>query len=108
MEVASHTYWHDRLSQVDDKFARYTLATSFKVLSDLSSQEIVSLATPMGMYPSNEAVFSGQYQKIKYDYKLVCEVAGGLQPVPGSPKFHINRIQAIWPEWEKFFNRREY
>ncbi|MBN2057925.1 MAG: polysaccharide deacetylase family protein [Candidatus Saganbacteria bacterium] len=111
MEVASHTYWHDRLNKCDEKFCRYTLSKSYQELKDLSGQEIVSLATPMGLYPSNEAVFSGQYQSIKYDYKLVCEVAGGLQPVPGSPRFnpyHINRIQTIWPEWEKFFNRREY
>jgi peptidoglycan/xylan/chitin deacetylase (PgdA/CDA1 family) len=109
MEVASHTYWHDRLNKVSDKFARYSLARSYKVLKDLSGQELVSLAMPMGLYPSNEAVFSGQYQNIKYDYKLVCEVAGGLQPWPGSPKFnsyHINRIQTIQSEWWKFFGRK--
>ncbi|MFH1347213.1 MAG: polysaccharide deacetylase family protein [Candidatus Margulisiibacteriota bacterium] len=109
MEVASHTYWHDQLSKVDEKFSRYTLAKSYKMLKDLSSQEVVSLALPMGLYPANEAVFSGRYQNIDYDYKLACEVAGGLQPVPGSPRFnphHINRIQAIDSEWRKFFGRK--
>ncbi|MFH1826520.1 MAG: polysaccharide deacetylase family protein [bacterium] len=110
MEVASHTYWHDQLSKVDEKFARYTLAKSVSELKRLSGQKIVSLATPMGLYPKDESVFSGQYQKIKYDLKLVCEVAGGLQLYPSDPNFnprHINRIQTISSEWQKFFGRAD-
>jgi peptidoglycan/xylan/chitin deacetylase (PgdA/CDA1 family) len=109
IEVASHTYWHDRLNKVSEKFARYTLAKSYQTLKDLSGQEIVSLAVPMGLYPSDESVFKGKYQDIEYDYKLVCEVAGGLQPVPGDPRFdphHIRRIQTIDSEWAKFFGRK--
>lgn len=109
MEVGGHCYSHDRLSDVSEIFARYTLARSAKTLKDLSGQEIVSMATPMGLYPSNEAVFSGKYQKIDYDYKLVCEVSGGWQPVPDHLKFdprHINRIQTINSEWTKFFSRK--
>lgn len=108
MEVGSHTYSHERLNGLSPAAARYTLARANLKLKELSWQEIVSLATPMGLYPEDESVFSGQYQKIKYDHKLVCEVAGGLQPMPDSPKFnphHINRIQAIDSEWRKFFGR---
>jgi len=108
MEVASHTYWHDQLSKVKPEFARYSLAKSVKMLSDMSGQKMVSLATPMGLYPEDESVFSGKYQSIEYDLKLVCEVAGGLQVPPDSPKFnphHINRIQTISSEWKKFFGR---
>jgi peptidoglycan/xylan/chitin deacetylase (PgdA/CDA1 family) len=108
MEVASHTYSHERLNGLSTKSAAYALARSSQTLQELSGQEIVSLATPMGLYPSNEAVFSGRYQKIDYDYKLVCEVAGGLQPLPGEKNFnprHIRRIQAIDSEWKKFFGR---
>ncbi|MBI5399887.1 polysaccharide deacetylase family protein [Candidatus Saganbacteria bacterium] len=110
MEVASHTYWHDRLSKVSETFARYTLAKSYKVLKEMSGQEIVSLATPMGLYPSNEAVFFGRYQNIDYNYKLVCEVAGGLNDWPGLPNLdplHVQRIQTIASEWVKFFGRRD-
>ena len=108
MEVASHCYCHERLSDISEKAARYALARSSKGLEELSGQKIISLATPMGLYPANEAVFSGKYQKIEYDMKLVCEVAGGLNVPPGSPKFnprHINRIQTIDSEWRKFFKR---
>jgi hypothetical protein len=108
MEVASHTYSHERLSIVSPLFARYALARSSKKLKELSGQEIVSLATPMGLYPSDEAIFKGKYQKINYDFKLVAEVDGGMQPSPTSPKFnplHIHRIQTIASEWKKFFNR---
>jgi len=108
MEVASHTYWHDRLSDISEKQARYSLARSYQTLKELSGQEIISLALPMGLYPSDESIFSGQYQKIKYDFKLAAEVAGGLQPSPSSPKFdphHIRRIQTIDSEWKKFFGR---
>jgi peptidoglycan/xylan/chitin deacetylase (PgdA/CDA1 family) len=109
MEVASHTYWHDRLNKTKPELARYSLARSYQMLKELSSQEVVSLALPMGLYPSDEAgTFKTTYQKISYDFKLACEVAGGLQPAPGTPgfnPFHIRRIQTIWPEWTKFFKR---
>ncbi|MBU0502549.1 MAG: polysaccharide deacetylase family protein [Candidatus Margulisbacteria bacterium] len=108
MEVGGHCYSHDRLSDISPKAARYTLARSAHYLKNITGQEIVSMATPMGLYPEDESVFSGEYQKIEYDYKLVCEVAGGLQPVPTSPKFnprHINRVQTISSEWQKFFGR---
>jgi peptidoglycan/xylan/chitin deacetylase (PgdA/CDA1 family) len=108
MEVASHTYSHERLSDISPDAARYALARSYKKLKELTGEEIVSIALPMGLYPEDESVFSGHYQKIKYNYRLACEVAGGLQPVPGSPAFrplHINRIQAIDTEWHKFFGR---
>ncbi|MFA5034580.1 MAG: polysaccharide deacetylase family protein [Candidatus Margulisiibacteriota bacterium] len=107
-EVASHTYSHERLGDVLTKEAAYSLARSAKALSELTGRPVVSLALPMGLYPSDEAVFSGEYQKIAYDFKIAAEVAGGLQPTPGSPGFnplHIHRIQTIASEWRKFFNR---
>lgn len=106
MEVASHTYSHDRLSDISPQAARYSLARSYKTLKDVSGTEIVSLGLPMGLYPVDESVFSGRYQKIKYDYKLVCEVAGGMQEFPPKDPRHIKRIQAIDPEWKKFFGRK--
>jgi peptidoglycan/xylan/chitin deacetylase (PgdA/CDA1 family) len=109
MEVASHTYWHNRMSQDSPELVKYSLAKSYKELKELSGQEIVSLAAPMGLYPSDKSVFSSGYQKIRYNYKLVCEVSGGPQLFPSSPNFnpyHINRIQATSSEWKKFFNRK--
>jgi peptidoglycan/xylan/chitin deacetylase (PgdA/CDA1 family) len=108
MEVGSHTYSHERLSNISSKEARYTLARSSKKLRDLSGREITSLATPMGLYPSEEAVFTGRYQKIEYDYQLVCEARGGFEPVPNSPNFkpwHIKRIQTTNKYWKKYFGR---
>ncbi|HTY14022.1 MAG TPA: polysaccharide deacetylase family protein [Candidatus Omnitrophota bacterium] len=109
MEVASHTYCHDRLDGISFKAACYSLGRSYKKLKELSGQEIISLALPMGLYPSDEAVFSAGYQKIKYDFKLAAEVDGGMQFAPGQPEFnprHIHRIQTIASEWKKFFNRK--
>ncbi|MBU0672382.1 MAG: polysaccharide deacetylase family protein [Candidatus Margulisbacteria bacterium] len=108
MEIGSHCYSHEKLNKISLDAARFTLARSTYTLKALSGQGIVSLATPMGLYPTDESVFQGSYQSLDYDYKLVCEVAGGLQPVPGSAKFdphHIRRIQTIDSEWAKFFNR---
>lgn len=108
MEVASHTYSHERLNNLSPKAARYALARSYKILKELSGQEIVSLALPMGLCPTDESVFSGKYQKISYDFKLVAEAAGGPQPSPALKEFnpyHIKRIQAIDSEWRKYFKR---
>ncbi|MFH1617623.1 MAG: polysaccharide deacetylase family protein [Candidatus Margulisiibacteriota bacterium] len=106
MEIGGHCYSHERLSEISTEAARYTLARASKAIEELSGQRPVSMATPMGLYPKDESVFSGKYQSIAYDYKLVCEVAGGFQPVPWSKNFnplHINRIQAIDSEWQRFF-----
>jgi peptidoglycan/xylan/chitin deacetylase (PgdA/CDA1 family) len=108
MEIGGHCYSHERLSDISEKSARYALARSSYHLEKISGQKIVSMAAPMGLYPKDDSIFSGKYQKISYDYKLVCEVAGGFQPIPGSPRFnprHINRIQTISSEWKKFFGR---
>lgn len=109
MESASHTYSHERLNGMSPEASRYALARSAEALRKLSGVDPVSIALPMGLYPTDESVFSGGYQKIKYDFKLAAEVAGGLQPVPSSTKFnphHIKRIQTISSEWEKFFKRK--
>jgi peptidoglycan/xylan/chitin deacetylase (PgdA/CDA1 family) len=108
MEVASHTYSHERLNGLTPEASRFALARSSKKLAELSGIEPVSIALPMGLYPKDESVFFGNYQKIKYDFKLACEVAGGLEPAPWNLKYnplHINRIQTIQSEWKKFFNR---
>ncbi|OGC12074.1 hypothetical protein A3K48_06355 [candidate division WOR-1 bacterium RIFOXYA12_FULL_52_29] len=108
MEVASHTYSHDRLSDISTREAAYSLARSSRTLSGIISREVVSLALPMGLYPKDESVFTGSYQKISYDFKLAAEVAGGLQPAPWEKNFdprHIRRIQTIASEWKKFFGR---
>ncbi|MEA3493638.1 MAG: polysaccharide deacetylase family protein [Candidatus Margulisiibacteriota bacterium] len=108
MEVGGHCYSHERLSDISTKAAKYALARSSYYLEKITGQKIVSMATPMGLYPEDDSIFSGRYQKIKYDYKLVCEVAGGFQVVPWSKKFnprHINRIQTISSEWKKWFER---
>jgi peptidoglycan/xylan/chitin deacetylase (PgdA/CDA1 family) len=108
MEVGSHTYSHDCLSDISTPMARYQLARSSFALEKITGNKPVSLALPMGLYPKDGSVFSGQYHKIKYDFKLVCEVTGGLQEVPWTGDFdprHIKRIQAIDEEWNKFFKR---
>jgi peptidoglycan/xylan/chitin deacetylase (PgdA/CDA1 family) len=108
MEIGGHCYSHERLSDISEKSARYALARSSYYLEKITGQKIVSMATPMGLYPEDNSIFSGKYQKINYDYKLVCKVAGGWQLVPSSLNFnprHINRIQTISSEWKKFFGR---
>ena len=103
IEIGSHTYSHNRLSDINEKTSRYVLARSSYELEKMTGQKIVSLATPMGLYPPDDAIFSGKYQKINYDYKLVCKVGGGPQVVPSSPDFrplHLNRTQAIESEWD--------
>lgn len=108
MEVGSHTYSHDRFDWLDPKGTRKTLGRSNKKLKELSGQEIVSLALPLGIYPKDRSVFSGEYQGVKYQFKIIAEVAGGMQEYPvkvGKREVSIKRIQAIDTEWKKFFGR---
>jgi len=108
MEVGSHTYCHDRLSNVSLEQARHQLARASKMLEKNTGRKPVSLALPMGLYPKDLSVLSGKYQRTEYDFKLAAEVAGGLQPAPwekGFDPLHIKRIQTIKEEWKKFFGR---
>lgn len=96
MEVGCHTYSHDRFDKMSPAAARRSLARSLSVLRKLSSQEVISLSLPQGIYPRDMSLLS--------DFKLVVEVSGGMNPDKFDP-LHIKRIQAIGPEWKKFFGR---
>ena len=106
MEIGSHTYSHDRFDRLDALGQRKTLGRSVKKLKELSGQEIVSLALPLGIYPKDMSVLSGEYQGVKYQFKLIAEVAGGMNKKKFDP-LHIKRIQAISPEWARFFGRQD-
>jgi peptidoglycan/xylan/chitin deacetylase (PgdA/CDA1 family) len=96
MEIGAHTYSHDRLDRISAGAARRSLDRELATLSKFVSAEIVSLALPEGKYPKDGSVLE--------KFKLIAEVAGGLNPVGYDP-LHVKRIQTISAEWQKFFNR---
>ncbi|HVN67620.1 MAG TPA: polysaccharide deacetylase family protein, partial [Candidatus Sulfotelmatobacter sp.] len=98
MEIGAHTYSHDRLDKISAAAARRSLDRELKTIAKFVTQEVVSLSLPEGKYPKDLKVLSR--------FKLIAEVAGGLNPVKFDP-LHIKRIQAISTEWQKFFNRPE-
>ncbi len=96
MEVGVHTYSHDRLDKISAAAARRSIERSLKTLTKYVSREIVSISLPQGFYPKDMSVLGS--------FKLIAEVAGGMNPARFDP-LHIKRIQAIDPEWKKFFGR---
>lgn len=96
MEVGAHTYSHDRLDKISPAAARRSLDRELAVLAKYVSGEIVSLSLPQGKWPQDETVLDR--------FKLIAEVAGGMNPVKFDPR-RIKRIQAIPEEWRKFFRR---
>ncbi len=96
MEIGAHTYSHDRLDKISSAAARRSLDREMATLAKFVSAEVVSLSLPEGKFPKDETVIAR--------FKLIAEVAGGLNPVGFDPR-HIKRIQAIDEEWRKFFNR---
>lgn len=96
MEIGTHTYSHDRLDKISPAAAHRSIERSIRTLTKYVSQEIVSLSLPQGFYPKDMSILS--------DFKLLAEVAGGMNPARFDP-LHIKRIQAIGPEWKKFFKR---
>ena len=97
MEVGAHTYSHDRLDKISAAAARRSIDRELAALSKFVSAEIVSLAVPEGKYPKDMSVLA--------KFKLVAEVAGGMNPVKYDP-LHVKRIQTIDSEWLRFFRRR--
>jgi len=104
-EIGSHTVSHQRLDQVDADRVRWQLATSSATLHDRIAgitdepYEIVSLALPLGMYPTDETLLrSGFSEGHSYEFSGAAEVAGGPTVSPFASDFdayHIDRIQAI-------------
>ena len=97
MEVGAHTYSHDRLDKISAAAGKRSLDRELATLSKHVSAEIVSLALPEGKYPQDLSVLE--------KFSLIAEVAGGMNPVQYDP-LHVKRIQAIDPEWLRFFRRR--
>jgi peptidoglycan/xylan/chitin deacetylase (PgdA/CDA1 family) len=96
MEVGAHTYSHDRLDKISAPAAKRSLERELTILAKYVSGEIVSLSLPEGKYPRDLTVLA--------KFKLIAEVAGGMNPVKYDP-WHIKRIQTISTEWQKFFKR---
>jgi peptidoglycan/xylan/chitin deacetylase (PgdA/CDA1 family) len=96
MEIGTHTYSHDRLDKISSAAAHRSIERSIRTLTKYVSQEIISLSLPQGFYPKDMSVLG--------NFKLLAEVAGGMNPARFDP-LHIKRIQAIGPEWKKFFKR---
>lgn len=96
MELGVHTYSHDRLDRLSPAAARRSLARSVATLAKFSSREVVSLSLPLGKYPQDLGLIK--------DFRLVVEVAGGLNPVKFDP-LRLKRIQGIDGEWRRFFKR---
>jgi peptidoglycan/xylan/chitin deacetylase (PgdA/CDA1 family) len=97
MELGVHTYSHDRLDRLSPAAARRTIDRSLAAIAKFSSDEVVSLSLPLGKYPKDLNIIS--------KFKLIVEVAGGLNPVKFDP-LRLRRIQAIDSEWRRFFKRR--
>ena len=104
-EIGSHTVSHERLDRADADRVRWQLATSCVELQDRIAAfadepyEIVSLALPLGMYPSDETlIHSGSSDGHSYTFSGAAEVAGGPTASPFSTDFdayHVDRTQAI-------------
>ncbi|MFC1600095.1 putative glycoside hydrolase [Patescibacteria group bacterium] len=99
-EVASHTYYHDDLSETSAEDIRKTLQEA----EDYIGFEMTSLAYPNGLYPD------GEEEMAVIDEFVDAAFLVGARPsrLPNDPEFDammIPRIQAIDEEWIRHFNR---
>jgi peptidoglycan/xylan/chitin deacetylase (PgdA/CDA1 family) len=114
-EIGSHTVSHERLDRVDADRVQWQLAMSSAILRDLVGEatgepyEIVSLALPLGMYPTDETLLrSGASEGQSYEFSGAAEVAGGLTVSPFASvfdRFRVNRAQAIDGYLDRIFER---
>ncbi len=99
-EVASHTYYHDDLSEISAEDIRATLQEA----EDYIGFEMNSLAYPNGLFPD------GEDEMAAIDEFVDAAFLVGARPsrLPNDPEFDammIPRIQAIDEEWVRHFNR---
>lgn len=99
-EVASHTYYHDNLSETSVEDIRKTLQEA----EDYMGFEMTSLAYPNGLFPDGEA----EMEAIKEFVDAAFLVGARSSLMPDHEDFDpmmIPRIQAIDEEWVRHFNR---
>jgi len=96
-EIGNHTYWHQRLDEVDDQEVQRQLALAVREIQDaVPGYQVRSLSLPLGMWPANPSLaLDGSYQGVTYHNDSVVLVGSEPAPSPFRSDFDPQALQRV-------------
>jgi peptidoglycan/xylan/chitin deacetylase (PgdA/CDA1 family) len=96
-EIGNHTYWHQRLDEVDDQGAQKQLALAVKEIQQaVPGYQVRTLALPLGIWPDNRALaFDGSFEGTSYHNDAVLLVGSDPAPSPFSGEFDPHALPRV-------------
>lgn len=97
MEIGNHTYWHQRLDQVDGDEVQHQLAMAVKVIQEaVPGYQVRSLALPLGMWPANLLLaIQGTSEGTYYRHEAVLLVGSEPAPSPYSRGYDPHALPRV-------------
>ncbi len=96
-EIGNHTYWHQRLDEVDDQGVQKQLALAVKEIDqDVPGYKVRTLALPLGVWPTDRSLaFAGAYQGVSYKNDAVLLVGSDPAPSPNDKDFDPEALPRV-------------
>ncbi len=96
-EIGNHTYWHQRLDDVNDQEVQRQLALAVKEIDQaVPGYKIRTMALPLGLWPKDRSLaISGSYQGVSYQNDAILLVASDPAPSPNSKDFDPHALERV-------------
>ena len=96
-EIGNHTYWHQRLDEVNDQEVLRQLAMPSKVVQEaVPGYRLRFLALPLGMWPKNRSLaIGGSFEGIDYRHDAVLMAASAPAPSPNSKEYDSHALERV-------------
>jgi peptidoglycan/xylan/chitin deacetylase (PgdA/CDA1 family) len=96
-EIGNHTYWHQRLDEVDDQGVQKQLALAVKEIDQaVPGYRVRALALPLGLWPENRHLaLSGSYQGVSYHNDAILLVGSDPAPSPNADGFDPQALERV-------------
>lgn len=109
-EIGNHTYWHQRLDEVNDQEVLRQLAIPSKMVQEaVPGYRLRFLALPLGMWPKNRSLaIEGSFEGIDYHHDAVLMAASAPAPSPNSKeydRYSLERVQVFENSLQEWLDR---
>ncbi len=96
-EIGNHTYWHQRLDEVDGQEAQRQLALAVKEIDQaVPGYKVRAFALPLGIWPQDRALaFSGSYDGVSYQNDAVLLVGSDPAPSPNRKDYDPQALPRV-------------
>lgn len=96
-EIGNHTYWHQRLDELDDQGVQKQLALAVKEIDQaVPGYKVRVLALPLGLWPNNRSLaLTGSFQGVSYQNDAILLVGSDPAPSPNAQDFDPQALPRV-------------